>query len=86
MITADTITDEQILELLDEAQYCEWRRTVADCYVALHGEKIPTRSRQHQRYTRTSEGYRAARARCAEILKDRAKGQCSSSPQTNEEG
>ena len=71
MLTADTITDEQILELLDEAQYREWRQTVADCYIAMHGEKAPTRPRQHQRYTKVTAGYREARTRLAEILNAR---------------
>lgn len=65
MITADTLTEEQILEVLDDAQYREWKQTVADCYVAMHGEKAPTRPRQHQRYTKATAGYRAARERVA---------------------
>lgn len=76
MITADTITDEQILELLDDALYREWTSTADVCRVALTGvvvqagtrRKAPIRSKRHP-------AYRKARARCAEILSARAKEQ-----------
>ena len=71
-LTADTITDAQILELLDEAAYREWRQVVADCYVALHGVQLPTRPRQKLRRAKEGAAYHNARARCAEILNARS--------------
>jgi hypothetical protein len=58
MITADTITDEQIRELRDDARTRDDRMLVATCDVAL---------------TYRRRGWRQ-RARCAEILNERAKG------------
>lgn len=65
MITVESITDAQIVEVLEDAQCRNWQQTVADCYVAMHGENAPTRPRQHQRRTKTSAGYYAARERVA---------------------
>ncbi len=70
MLTADTITDEQIRELRNTAwDQCdtsiEAQDVAASCSVALSKPRDPT--------SPLASGRAAARARCAEILNARAK-------------
>ena len=62
-VTGETITDEEIVELLTE--------TVADCYVALHGTPAPTTPRQKLQRTKSGPAYHAARTRLATLITGR---------------
>jgi hypothetical protein len=71
MLTADTITDEQIRELRDsltptaDFDSFDWQRR-RECLIALHDQPYAADSP-------TSERRAIARARCAEILNARGK-------------
>lgn len=65
----DKLTDEQVLDVLADAQYREWPQTVADCYTALHGVQVNAVSpRRKPRRSKSHPGYCAARKRIAEIV------------------
>lgn len=70
-LTADTVTDEQIVGLLEDSQYRGWLLLAADCQIALHGESLPRRTRQHNKYTRKSVKYKEARKRVADAINAR---------------
>lgn len=71
MITADTITDDQIRALARTALTASQHR---DCEIALRArrEMLTTIAGQLARYYPTTKERRAARARCAAILNARA--------------
>lgn len=65
-ITADTLTDDQLCELIDLAGYKEWSATRALAYVALHGV-IVRQTRYLIKRAKSGAVWRQARERCAEI-------------------
>jgi hypothetical protein len=72
MVTADTITDEQLAELHDDAMYRSEITLAALAMMALHGVTTRITKRKIHR-VKCGVAYQAARARCAEILNTRAK-------------
>jgi hypothetical protein len=69
-LTADTITDEMILALLNEAQYREWSHTASIAHVALHGV-IVKQTRRSIRREKIGPVYRRCREQCADVLNQR---------------
>ncbi len=50
MPKTEAITDAQVTELLELAQYHDWSHTVSRCYIALHGVIVKqTRRKIHRK-------------------------------------